>query len=111
VGLSQARNALLGGGANIQWIFFLVAAFHIVMLSASSALSRLLRLPPPVRKSVLFMGSQKTLPLTLMLQVSLFPEYPLALVVCVLHHLTQLFIDGYLFRYLPNNRSLSKQTD
>ncbi|MBW2597910.1 MAG: bile acid:sodium symporter [Deltaproteobacteria bacterium] len=42
------------------------------------------------------MGSQKTLPLSVILQVSLFPQYGLALVVCVLHHLVHLLMDGYL---------------
>ena len=45
---------------------------------------------------MIFMGGQKTLPLSLMIQISAFPGYPMALVVCVLHHLAQLFMDGYL---------------
>ena len=108
--LSQARNVLVSGGAQIFGIVFLVAAFHVLMLLAATGLAHLLRLPAPVQKSVLFMGSQKTLPLTLMLQVSAFSGYPLAMVVCVLHHLTQLFIDGYLVGKL-SQRSANKQID
>jgi sodium/bile acid cotransporter 7 len=96
VGLSQARGTLLDGGIKIVWIVFLVAAFHGLMLLSAFFSTGLLRLPLPVRKSVVFMGGQKTLPLTLMLQVTLFPACPLSLVVCVLHHLLQLFMDGYL---------------
>jgi sodium/bile acid cotransporter 7 len=85
-------------------LVLLVAAFHGTMLLSSIVSARLLCLPTPVTKSVVFMGSQKTLPLTLMVQVTAFPDYPLALVVCVLHHITQLFMDGYLvgkFRNRP----------
>lgn len=96
VGLSQAREALFAGGSQIVWIVLLVATFHGIMLLVAFSLARFLHLPPPVQKSVVFMGGQKTLPLTLMVQVSAFPAFPLALVVCVLHHLTQLFMDGYL---------------
>jgi sodium/bile acid cotransporter 7 len=42
------------------------------------------------------MGSQKTLPLAVMIQITCFPEYGTALLVCVLHHILHLMIDGYL---------------
>jgi len=104
VGLSQAREALFAGGSQIVWVVLLVASFHGVMLLAAFSFTRFIRLPTPVRTSVIFMGCQKTLPLTLMVQVSAFPNYPLALVVCVLHHITQLFMDGYLVgRLKPTN--------
>jgi sodium/bile acid cotransporter 7 len=105
VGLSQARDALFAGGPQIILVVLLVAAFHGVMLLVAAFFSRFLYLPPPVKKSVVFMGSQKTLPLTLMVQVSAFPGFPLALVVCVLHHLTQLFMDGYLVGKMGNGPS------
>jgi len=34
--------------------------------------------------------------LSIILQVSLFPQYGLALVVCVLHHMIHLLMEGYL---------------
>jgi sodium/bile acid cotransporter 7 len=48
------------------------------------------------RESVIFMGGQKTLPLSVILQVTLFPQYGMALVVCVVHHIMHLIMDGYL---------------
>jgi sodium/bile acid cotransporter 7 len=42
------------------------------------------------------MGAQKTLPLSIILQVSLFPQYTVALLVCVLHHIVHLIMDGYI---------------
>jgi hypothetical protein len=46
------------------------------------------------------MGGQKTLPLSVILQVSLFPGFGLALVVCVTHHIVHLIMDAYLISYL-----------
>jgi sodium/bile acid cotransporter 7 len=46
------------------------------------------------------MGAQKTLPLSILLQVSLFPQYPDALTVCVVHHLLHLMMDGALVHRL-----------
>ena len=34
--------------------------------------------------------------LSIILQVSLFPQYGLALVVCMLHHMIHLLMEGYL---------------
>lgn len=109
VGLVQARNALLSGGLQIGIILLLVGVYHGIMLSVAVFVGRALRLPAELKKSVLFMGSQKTLPLTLMVQITMFPAYPSALVVCVLHHLTQLFADGYLVGKLPSNKHIDTE--
>ena len=77
-------------------IFFLVFGFHGILLIAGYGLTRLLKMEKGRRESVIFMGGQKTLPLSIILQVSLFPQYGLALVVCVLHHMIHLLMDGYL---------------
>ena len=63
-------------------------------------LSRILAIGPGRRESVIFMGSQKTLPLSVILQVTLFPDYGLALVVCVVHHVLHLIMDAYLVERL-----------
>lgn len=46
------------------------------------------------------MGGQKTLPLSVILQMSLFPDYSIALLVCVVHHIVHLMMDGYLVERL-----------
>jgi sodium/bile acid cotransporter 7 len=48
------------------------------------------------------MGGQKTLPLSVILQVTLFPEYGLALAVCVVHHILHLITDAYLVEKLKH---------
>jgi solute carrier family 10 (sodium/bile acid cotransporter), member 7 len=94
--MSQARDAIVGGGASVGIVILLVFSFHGILLAAAGVFTRLLKLGKGRRESVFFMGGQKTLPLSIILQVSLFPQYGLALVVCVLHHMIHLLMDGYL---------------
>jgi len=94
--MSQARDVILNSGASVGIIFLLVFGFHGMLLAAAGLFAGYLKLGKGRRESVIFMGGQKTLPLSIILQVSLFPQYGLALVVCVLHHLIHLLMDGYL---------------
>jgi sodium/bile acid cotransporter 7 len=94
--MSQARSAIISGGASVGIIFLLVFSFHGILLATAGVVVGFLKLGKGSRESVIFMGGQKTLPLSIILQVSLFPQYGLALVVCVLHHLIHLLMDGYL---------------
>lgn len=94
--MSQARNAIVGSGESIGIIFLMVFSFHAVLLAVAGISTVWLKLGKGRRESVIFMGGQKTLPLSIILQVSLFPQYGLALVVCVLHHMIHLLMDGYL---------------
>lgn len=96
MGVAQAKPVLLGEWVAAGQIALLVLIFHLLMLATAFAATRLFSLGRGRMESVIFMGSQKTLPLSVILQVSLFPEYGLALIVCVLHHLISLFVDGYL---------------
>ena len=97
--VSQARPVIISGCDNIGIIFLLVVTFHGMLLAAAGVLTHLFRISKGKRESIIFMGGQKTLPLSIILQVALFPQYGLALVVCVMHNLTQLLMDGYLVGY------------
>ena len=94
--MSQARDAIVGGGASVGIILVLVFSFHAILLVSAAIFIGCLKLGKGRRESVIFMGGQKTLPLSIILQVSLFPQYGLALVVCVLHHMVHLLMDGYI---------------
>lgn len=94
--MSQAKQMILTGGNMVGIILVLVFGFHAILLIAGCGITCLLKLEKGRRESVIFMGGQKTLPLSIILQVSLFPQYGLALVVCVLHHMIHLLMDGYL---------------
>lgn len=94
--VSEARDVIVSGGASAEIVVLLVFGFHGILLAAACIFAGFLKLGKGRRESVIFMGGQKTLPLSIILQVSLFPQYGLALVVCVLHHLIHLLMDGYL---------------
>ncbi|MDM8526154.1 bile acid:sodium symporter [Desulfococcaceae bacterium HSG8] len=94
--MSQTRDALINSGGTMGVIVLLTAALHGLLLISAALSARFFRLGRGRRETLLFMGGQKTLTLSVILQVSLFPSYALALVVCVLHHIVHLMIDGYL---------------
>jgi len=94
--MSQARHVIISSGDMIGVVFLLVFSFHGVLLAAAGIFALFFKIGRGRRESVIFMGSQKTLPLSIILQVSLFSQYGLALVVCVLHHIVHLSMDGYL---------------
>jgi sodium/bile acid cotransporter 7 len=45
-------------------------------------------------------NKMKTLTLSIILQVSLFPQYGIVLGYCVLHHIIHMMMDGYLAGWL-----------
>ena len=102
MGVSQTRQAIVDGGRLIIVIVVLVFLYHGLLLIAAGGLTRLFKLGRGRRESVIFMGSQKTLALAIILQVTLFPEYGAALVYCVVHHIVHLMMDGYLVGRLKN---------
>lgn len=96
MGIAQSKPVLLQSGAELMYVALAVTGFHLALLSVAWTLLRLFHIPSGKRESILFMGIQKTLPLSVILQVTLFPEYGLALLVCVAHHFISLMIDGFL---------------
>ena len=94
--LCGARSVLIERGDAVLEIVPLVTVFHGILLATAFGLSRLLKIGRGRREAVIFMGAQKTLPLAVMLQLTFFPTYGTALLVCVLHHIIHLMIDGYL---------------
>ena len=96
MGVAQARDVLAGDWFGMFSIAGLTVLFHLVLLGFAFFAVYLFSIPRGRMEAVVFMGSQKTLPLSIILQVTLFPQYGHALMVCVLHHLVSLLIDGFL---------------
>lgn len=96
MGMCQSRAAIVSGGAALVPIIMVTFSYHLLLLFSAFGVIRIFKLKPGRRESVIFMGGQKTLPLSVILQVTLFPEYGLALVVCVVHHMIHLIMDAYL---------------
>ena len=104
MGLSDAKDAVLGGGAQLFIILVLAFFFHAILLAVGFLSIRLFHIPRGRLESILFMGGQKTLALSVLLQVKLFPQYGLALAFCVFHHFIHLMMDGYLVGRLNRTR-------
>jgi len=98
--MCHSRGAILEGAGAILPVAAVTFTFHLGLVLAGLGLTRSLDIGPGCRESVIFMGGQKTLPLSIILQVALFPQYGLALVVCVLHHIIHLIMDAYLVQKL-----------
>lgn len=96
----QGREAIIGSFGSIPVIIAVTVLYHLLLIMVGLAAAKTVNIGKGCRESVILMGGQKTLPLSLILQVSLFPEFGLALVVCVLHHITHLVIDSLLVRRL-----------
>ena len=106
MGVSEAKTTVLSGGAQIFIVLVLSFFFHALLLTAGFLSIRLFHIPRGRLESVLFMGGQKTLPLSVLFQVKLFPQYGMALAFCVFHHFIHLMMDGYLVGRLNRMRKL-----
>jgi len=94
--LCKAKPAIMENSVDIITIGICVAVFHGTLLAIGYITILIFKLKPGQRESALIMGCQKTLPLSIILQISLFPQFGIALVVCVLHHFTQLIMDSFV---------------
>ena len=96
IALSGAKAALLDSRAQMFFVLLLSFFFHGILLVAAFLMGGIGRLGPGRRESLIFMGGQKTLPLSVLIQMTLFPTYGLALAFCVVHHIIHLIMDSYL---------------
>ncbi len=98
--LCGGRTAIITELNTLPAVLAAVFSFHLALLLAALGMTRFFGFGKGRRESIIFMGGQKTLPLSVILQVSLFPEYGIALVVCVVHHIVHLVMDAFLIAYL-----------
>ena len=103
-GACLGREAIVDNLDQAAPILALSMAFHGLLLAVAFAAARLAGRGKGRRESVILMGCQKTLPLSIILQVAFFPDCGLALVVCVLHHVVHLVMDAAVVKRLggPN---------
>lgn len=104
IALSSGKEAILAEMNILLPIVVIVFLFHLILIVIGLTTTRWAGIGKGRRESVIIMGGQKTLPLSVILQVSLFPESGIALVVCVVHHLVHLLMDAFLLRYLHDKK-------
>ena len=99
MGLSEGRETIMSNLEVLFPVILMVFSFHLALIAIAAVMTRLFGLGPGRRESVIFIGGQKTLALSVLLQVSLFPQYGIALVVCIVHHLIHLIMDAFLVQF------------
>ncbi|MFH2091760.1 MAG: bile acid:sodium symporter [Pseudomonadota bacterium] len=103
ISLGGAKQVLVGKGIELFYILILTAIFHLILLAGAFILVKVFKVGKGRFESIVFMGAQKTLALALMLQVTYFPEFGMALLVCIIHHIGHLMMDGYLSTRMSHN--------
>jgi len=106
ISLAGSRHTLMENQMAFFYILLLVSVFHIMLLGASFGLIKMWGIPRGRCESVIFMGSQKTLALSAIIQMTYFSEFGTALLVCVVHHIVHLMMDGYLSMRMNQSRLL-----
>lgn len=95
IGLCGGRGSILGGGTRVAEAFALTLILHLALAGLLWGTLRALGWGAGRRESIFFMGIQKTLPQAIWLQATYFAPHGLALVVCLLYHVTQLILDSW----------------
>lgn len=102
IAISRSRNTIVGSLPMLGEVVLLVFSFHALLLIVTFLAAHMSHLGVGRREALIFMGGQKTLPLSVLIQVSLFPQVGAALVICVVHHVIHLLMDGYLVARLAH---------
>jgi solute carrier family 10 (sodium/bile acid cotransporter), member 7 len=95
MGIAEGRKSILGNGARVFEALILVILLHLLLCAILWMILKSLKWDRSRSMSVFFMGIQKTLPLSVWLQSTLYPTSGLTLTVCVFYHVVQLTIDSY----------------
>ncbi len=104
VGLHKGRESILHAGVMIPVALGLAVLLHLLLAGALWLILRATRCEAGRRESIFFMGIQKTLPLSVWLQTIYFPQYGMALVVCIFYHLGQLVMDSFFVGWMASRR-------
>lgn len=77
-------------------VFLSVSLVHVLLLALNHQAAKCLELTREDSKALLFVASQKTLPVSLTVLAGLHQDTGNAVIVCLLFHFVQLFIDSVL---------------
>ncbi len=95
--LSKSRTNLLELSlTSLPIIILVVLTIHILLFMISLFLGKLIRLQSDVIKPFTLVSSQKTLPLALTIISTMKGIVGVEIIVCILFHFTQLFVDSFI---------------
>ncbi len=81
-------------------ILLAVSLLHLLLLGINAQTAKTLKLSAPDRKALIFVASQKTLPISVAVLATIQFDTGSAIIVCLLFHFCQLFMDSFLASYL-----------
>ena len=97
IAVSRGSEELRGNGLPlILHVTVVVVLLHGVMLVINYTAGRAMRLPDPALRSLTIVASHKTIPISVFVAITYFPDYPTAVVPCVLFHLLQILVDSVI---------------
>ena len=99
--LAVSRGSFSGlGGAEYSMALAGVSLLHLLLLLIAAQAGKMLRLVPAEHKALVFVASQKTLPISVAVLAGINSDTGSAIIVCLMFHFFQLFIDSFLAGYL-----------
>jgi sodium/bile acid cotransporter 7 len=100
---SFSEDQPVPGLATLATAAIVCLAIHLIALAAGWWSSGFFRFDRPRRIAVAFGGSQKTLPISLILFDAYFPDKPLAVIPIVFYHFGQLIADTFIAERMAGN--------
>jgi sodium/bile acid cotransporter 7 len=99
--LSTSRGVLAGLGlSEYAMVLAGVAVLHCLLLIITAQAGKMLHLVPADHKALVFVSSQKTLAIGLAVLTNIRYDTGSAIIVCLVFHFFQLFIDSFLAAYV-----------
>ncbi|MCI5145450.1 MAG: hypothetical protein D3923_07935 [Candidatus Electrothrix sp. AR3] len=106
--LAVSRQAFSGTGlAEYALILASVALVHCLLLAINALAAKMLQLKPADRNALILVVSQKTLPVSLAVLAGLGDDTGNAVIVCLMFHFFQLFVDSMLASLLRKDVTLT----
>ncbi len=95
--LAVSKNGFSGLDAG-EYAMILGSVFllHFLLLAINAQAGKMLRLPMADRKALIFVASQKTLPISVAVLTNISVDTGSAVIVCLMFHFFQLFTDSFL---------------
>lgn len=99
--LAVSKSGFSGlGVAEYAIVLASVSLLHLLLLAINAQAGKMLRLVPADLNALIFVASQKTLPISVAVLTNISYDTGSAIIVCLMFHFFQLFADSFLAAYL-----------
>ena len=94
--VSQGSATIRQQSGALAMVAFVCVILHLAILLASRLTGAALRLTTHAAKAIVFVASQKTLPVSILVLTQAFPDHPAAIVPAITFHILQILVDSLL---------------